>query len=168
MAFSADPVCRWAYPDPHVYYKDFPPFIRAFAGGAFEAPTAYVSENYEGAALWLPPGVHAEEEALGAIIAESVSDELQESLFELVELQAATNPAEPHWYLPLIGCDPINRQRNRLEAPGRGAARGRQGGAPRLPGSDVTRQPGAVRAARLRGGARAEGQRFTADVADAA
>lgn len=37
LAFSADPIARWAFPDADVYYKYFPPFTRAFAGGAFEA-----------------------------------------------------------------------------------------------------------------------------------
>ena len=125
LAFIADPVCRWAYPDPNVYYKYFPPFIRAFAGGAFEAGTAYVTVGYEGAALWLPPGVHADEEALGAFIAETVPDELQEHLFELVEPQAATHPGGA----ALVPAADRRRsdqsgQRNRFEAPRTGAGGG--------------------------------------------
>lgn len=109
LAFSADPICRWAYPDPDRYYRYFPPFIRAFAGAAFEVGTAYVTDDYSGAALWLPPGVHGDEEALLAIIDESIPAELQGPLFEMVEQQAESHPDRPHWYLPMIGVDPVHQ-----------------------------------------------------------
>jgi ribosomal protein S18 acetylase RimI-like enzyme len=110
LAFAADPICRWAYPDAGTYVKYFPPFIKAFAGGAFEAGTAFVSDDYAGVALWMPPGVHADEEELGSIIEASVSGELREKLFEMVELQAKTHPDVPHWYLPMIGVDPAHQR----------------------------------------------------------
>ena len=111
LAFATDPACRWLYPDAHEYMKYFPPFVRAFGGRAFETGTAYVTENYEGAALWLPPGEHADDEALGAIIEESVPEERQDLLFNLVEMQALSHTAEPHWYLPLIGVDPAHQRK---------------------------------------------------------
>jgi ribosomal protein S18 acetylase RimI-like enzyme len=109
LAFSADPVVRWAYPDPGDYYTYFPRFIRAFAGGAFEAGSAFVSEGYAGAALWLPPGVHADEEQLDAIVEESIAEELQGPIGEIIEMQTVCHPDEPHWYLPMIGVDPVHQ-----------------------------------------------------------
>ena len=41
LAFSADPVARWFYPDPLVYLTQLPHFVRAFAGKAFEYNSAY-------------------------------------------------------------------------------------------------------------------------------
>jgi len=35
LAFSADPVARWAYADPGEYLALFPVLVRAFGGGAF-------------------------------------------------------------------------------------------------------------------------------------
>lgn len=68
LAFSTDPVARWCWPDPHQYVANMPGFIRAFAGGAFEHNGAYCSDDHAGAALWLPPNVHSDEEALGEIM----------------------------------------------------------------------------------------------------
>jgi ribosomal protein S18 acetylase RimI-like enzyme len=109
LAFSADPVNRWAYPDAHTYYLHYPSFVRAFSGRAFETGGAFVTEGYEGVALWLPPGVHPDEEALAAITEESVPPERLEGLSQLLELQSMTHPTEPHWYLPMIGVDPLHQ-----------------------------------------------------------
>ena len=40
LAFSADPVARWAYPDPRQYLTLFPPLVRAFGGKVFAEGTA--------------------------------------------------------------------------------------------------------------------------------
>jgi ribosomal protein S18 acetylase RimI-like enzyme len=109
LAFSADPMARWAYPDPGDYYAYFPEFVRAFAGGAFEAGSAFVVEGHAGAALWLPPGVHPDEERLGALVETNIPAELQGPIAEMIEMQEACHPEEPHWYLPLIGVDPVHQ-----------------------------------------------------------
>ena len=109
LAFSADPMARWAFPDPGDYYAYFPEFVHAFAGAAFEAGSAFALDGYVGAALWLPPGVHPDEERLGALVAENISAELQGPISEMFELQEACHPDEPHWYLPLIGIDPLHQ-----------------------------------------------------------
>jgi hypothetical protein len=57
LAFSADPVARWASPDPRQYLTWFPPLVRAFGGKAFAEGTAHHVNSYAGAALWLPPGI---------------------------------------------------------------------------------------------------------------
>ena len=43
LAFSADPAARWLYSNPDQYLTNFPRFVRAFAGAAFEqaAPTVW-------------------------------------------------------------------------------------------------------------------------------
>jgi ribosomal protein S18 acetylase RimI-like enzyme len=105
MGFSTDPVARWMYPDAVDYLSYFPGFVRAFAGGAFNAGTAFVADGYTGAALWLPPGVGPEEEMLNARFEATVSEPLLPDLFEMFEQMAAFHPTEPHWYLPMIGVE---------------------------------------------------------------
>jgi ribosomal protein S18 acetylase RimI-like enzyme len=109
LAFSVDPVSRWVWPSPRDYFKHFPRFVRAYAGGAFDSDTAYVAGDYAGVALWLPPGVDADGDELAAIVVDSVAEELMDPLGELVALQHECHPDGPHWYLPLTGVDPIHQ-----------------------------------------------------------
>jgi GNAT superfamily N-acetyltransferase len=106
LAFSADPAVRWAYPDPHQFLSSFPDLVRAFAGKAFEYGTAHYVEGFSSAALWLPPDVLHDEEALGSLLLRTVSEEMHEEAFAVLEQQASYHPTEPHWYLPFIGVDP--------------------------------------------------------------
>ena len=64
MAFSSDPIMRWMWPEPDAYVRSFPGLVRGFGGGAFEKGTAHVTEDFHGGALWLPPGVGPDDEAL--------------------------------------------------------------------------------------------------------
>ena len=107
LAFSSDPANRWAWPDPRQYLASFPAFVRAFAGRAFEQGTAYCIDGYAGAALWLPPGVDPDEDALVAMLQNTVAKEDREDLFAVLEQMGDYHPGEPHWYLPLIGVDPM-------------------------------------------------------------
>ena len=106
LAFSSDPVVRWVWPDPQQYLKHFPSFVRAFGGKAFETGSAYYVDDYAGAALWLPPNVHFDENAVTAVFQETVSEEIQRAGFGVFEQMAKYHPAEPHWYLPVLGVDP--------------------------------------------------------------
>ena len=106
LAFSADPAARWLYPDPHQYAVNFPSFVRIFGGKAFEQGSAYCIGDFSGVALWLPPDVYPDEDALAGLIRRSVSGEKQEEIFAVLEQMSSYHPSEPHWYLPLIGVDP--------------------------------------------------------------
>jgi ribosomal protein S18 acetylase RimI-like enzyme len=111
MAFNSDPAARWTYPDAHVYVSHFPQVVRAFGGNAFERGTGHQVSGFRGAALWLPPGVHPDQEALGAIMQESVPADRLEEVTGVFERMGAYHPAEPHWYLPMIGVDPAHQGR---------------------------------------------------------
>jgi ribosomal protein S18 acetylase RimI-like enzyme len=110
-AFSADPAARWLYPDSNQYSVNFPTFVKAFGGKAFEHGSAYTIDDYRGAALWLPPDVHADEEALAGLIQRSVPEHRQEEVFAVFQQMDDYHPNEPHWYLPLIGVDPAQQSR---------------------------------------------------------
>ena len=105
MAFSTDPVARWIYPEPADYFRHFPEFIRGMSGNAFKHGTAYVTNEFSGAALWLPPGVHSDEEALAELIDDTVSETVREDLLLVMEAMGTYHPDGPHWYLPMIGVD---------------------------------------------------------------
>jgi ribosomal protein S18 acetylase RimI-like enzyme len=109
LAFSSDPAVRWTFPDPHQYQASFPSFVRAFAGQAFDQGTAYYTDGYEGAALWLPPGVQPDEEAMVELLQRSVPEQLRGEAFAVLEQMGSYHPSEPHWYLPLIGVDPLQQ-----------------------------------------------------------
>jgi ribosomal protein S18 acetylase RimI-like enzyme len=109
LAFSADPATRWAFPAPDQHLTYFPQFARAFGGQAFEHGTADYAEGYAGAALWLPPGVGPDEEALGEVFQRSGAGPSPEEAYAVLEQMAGYHPHEPHWYLPLIGVDPTRQ-----------------------------------------------------------
>ncbi len=109
LAFSADPVMRWLYPDPHHYLLHFPSFVRAYGGKAFAYESAYYVDGYAGAESWLPPGIYQDGEALIALLQRTVSARDQETLPVILDQLERYHPSEPHWYLPMIGVDPTHQ-----------------------------------------------------------
>lgn len=109
LAFSADPVTRWCWPDSHQYLSSMPSFARAFGGGAFQHDTAHCTEDHGGAALWLPPEVHPDEAAMSEVMENSIPETVRSDLSSIFEQMASFHPNQPHWYLPLIGVDPLHQ-----------------------------------------------------------
>jgi GNAT superfamily N-acetyltransferase len=106
MAFSADPVARWFYPDSQQYLSSFPSFVNAFAGAAFDHGTVDHVDDYSAAALWLPPGIHPDESALAELLEQTIGKRHKPGVFALLKQMDNRHPAEPHWYLPMIGVVP--------------------------------------------------------------
>jgi GNAT superfamily N-acetyltransferase len=106
LAFVGDPPSRWLYPEARHYIERFPDFARALAGKAFAHGTADIVEDGRGAALWLPPGVQPDDDALERVLKDAVGERLEETA-KLFETMARYHPAEPHWFLPLMGVDPL-------------------------------------------------------------
>ncbi|MGP1309512.1 MAG: GNAT family N-acetyltransferase [Phycisphaerales bacterium] len=111
LSFVADPPSRWLWPDRAQFLHAFPRFVHAFGGGAFETGAAHATADFNGVALWLPPGASSDDAALEQLFNETVSDELKTDVFLLFEQMAAYHPSEPHWHLPLIGVDPAFQHR---------------------------------------------------------
>jgi ribosomal protein S18 acetylase RimI-like enzyme len=106
LAFAADPVARWMYRDPQRYLGYFGRFIRAFAGKAFSTGTARRIDGNLGGALWLPPGVKPDEDAIAAILEESVPPDVMADVTAMFGEMAAYHPPDSHWSLPTIGIEP--------------------------------------------------------------
>ncbi|QQP94998.1 GNAT family N-acetyltransferase [Lysobacter enzymogenes] len=105
-AFVADPPARFAWPSAHDYLQTMPLATREFAGSCFKHGTAYVSEDFCGTALWLPPGVELDGETLEKMFRDTAKREHLDDLLATFEKMGQAHPQEAHWYLPQIGVDP--------------------------------------------------------------
>lgn len=105
-AFVADPLLRWMLLDPAQYLTWFPQILRFFGGDAFEHGTAYRTDDYRATALWLPPGVAPDEEALGGVMQAGIDPGMHDEVFAFMEQVGHSHPEVEHWYLPVIGVDP--------------------------------------------------------------
>jgi ribosomal protein S18 acetylase RimI-like enzyme len=108
LAFAADPATRWVWPDPQKYLSHFSSFAKAFGGKAFVYKSAHYVGNYSGAALWLPPDVHPDVDQLISLLQSTGSDEARKDGPEIFEKMSGYHPNESHWYLPLLGVDPLH------------------------------------------------------------
>jgi ribosomal protein S18 acetylase RimI-like enzyme len=109
LGFSADPIMRWLYPQPQEYLRFFPMITRLFGGRAFDHDSAYHLDGYIGSALWLPPGIHPDEEGLVSLLKDSLSDSILNDAFSLLEQMERFNPKEPCWHLAFIAVDPAHQ-----------------------------------------------------------
>jgi ribosomal protein S18 acetylase RimI-like enzyme len=105
IAFARDPVARWLWPEPHQYLTHFGPFTKAFCGRAFEHDSAYHTVDFSAAALWLPPGVLPDDDAVDGVLERSIEPKRLKGAVALFEQMGSYHPADPHWYLPEIGVD---------------------------------------------------------------
>jgi ribosomal protein S18 acetylase RimI-like enzyme len=108
-AFAADPVERWLYPIDEEYERHFPEFAAAFGGRAFEGGTAWALDGHSAVALWLAPDIEPDEDAVAAILAETVADEKHEELFAVLGQMGEAHPVDPHWYLPWLAVEPARQ-----------------------------------------------------------
>jgi hypothetical protein len=137
LAFGADPVARWQYgDDAEQYLMHFPPFVRAFGGKAFAQGTAQHVNSYAGVALWLPPNIHPDEEAIVA----SLPTERRQRRAKSSNRWPATTLASPlvsaaHWRR-----SGPTKQGLWLSADGRGCSPVRSGSRRRVPRVHQSRQ----------------------------
>lgn len=106
LAFAADPVERWLYPEAHEYLRWFPAFLAAFGGRAFGEETVWRLGDFSAVALWLPPSAEPDGESIVAVLAESVAPAKHDDVFSVVGQMDEAHPTFPHWYLPWFGVDP--------------------------------------------------------------
>ena len=111
LAFAPDPVERWLYPDGEQYLSAFAPFLGAFGGRAFDSGTVWSLDDVSAVALWLPPGVEADGEAIVAALTATVAPEKHADTYAVLDQMDAAHPTFPHWYLPWLGVDPAAQGR---------------------------------------------------------
>jgi hypothetical protein len=106
LAFAADPVERWLYPQPGSYLGSFRRFLIAFGGRAFDEQTAWKIGDCSAVALWLPPGAEPDGDSLVAVLTDSVAPDQHDVMFAVLRQMQEAHPTYPHWYLPWLGADP--------------------------------------------------------------
>ncbi|MBX7540543.1 GNAT family N-acetyltransferase [Qipengyuania sphaerica] len=106
LAFSTDPLTRYAAPTADVYLSTLGKFMTLFGGKAFDHESAWIANEGQAVALWLPPGVEPDGDALMELLPGIVREDRLEDMFGVFEGMGAYHPHEEHWYLPLIGADP--------------------------------------------------------------
>ena len=111
LAFVTDPVARWLYDDPHQYLLHMPRLFRALGTSSFEAQAADRTVDGIGVALWLPPGVDGDAGPVEVVMGDSIAGEKQADASALFDRTEQYRPAEPHWYLSLIGIEPAHRNK---------------------------------------------------------
>ena len=105
-AFTDDPVERWLYPEMRGYLIHFPRLLAAFGGQlAFAEQTAWCLGELSAVALWLPPSVDPDGDAIATVLTETVARDKHEDTFAVAEQMGAAHPTFPHWYLPWFGVD---------------------------------------------------------------
>ncbi len=104
-AFVADPVIRWMYPDTSSYLTRFPAFLQAFGGKSFTSRTVWKLGDFDAVALWFPPHVEPDGDAVLAEVTHGVASDLHMDLFAVLGQMDAAHPKFPHWYLPWFGVD---------------------------------------------------------------
>jgi hypothetical protein len=110
LAFSSDPMARWAQPDPHRYLTHFPSIAKAFGGTAFAQDTAYFAAGYAGAALWLQPGFGPDEETMIGLVERTAPEGIKDEIFGVFEQMAKYHPTPLSLAIAMARLPILNRQ----------------------------------------------------------
>ncbi len=110
-AFRDDPVWEWLLPRARAWRRSVPHVFRFAADEHLPHGTVYVTPEVTAAAVWAPPG-HRQDQwrelravpRMAAIFGMRSLDGLR---FQNAIRRA--HPQEPHWYLAILGTDPVHQ-----------------------------------------------------------
>src|ERR1043165_3233093 len=109
LAFARDPIIRFQFQDDETYPARAAVFFGHYFDVRLEGGEVFVTDG--GAALWSPPGGNrlgteaVETEWERNVVPALAADELAR-YSDFKKLLDAMTPAEPHWYLGLLGTRP--------------------------------------------------------------
>jgi GNAT superfamily N-acetyltransferase len=110
LAFYADPVWGWAFPDPEQRQAQHSAVWRVVAESALDYESAWVVDDGAAVALWIPPGQPelrpAEGERLESLVREMLGGGAARVLETFERFDAAHPDKEPHYYLSLLATHP--------------------------------------------------------------
>jgi GNAT superfamily N-acetyltransferase len=110
LAFAADPVERWMYPDAREFLAHFPAFLSAFAGPAFAEETVWcLGGELSAVALWRSPSAVLDGDPIVDLLSETVDERKHADVFAVLEQLGESHPTFPHWYMPWLGVDPARQ-----------------------------------------------------------
>jgi GNAT superfamily N-acetyltransferase len=105
LAFCADPLFRYCYPDPQHYLEYFPGLVEAVGGRSYDCGRAFHDGDLLGTSLWLPPNICSDDEAVYGHVEKTVELRKVDTVFSILNHLGTSRPSEPHWHLALIGVD---------------------------------------------------------------
>jgi ribosomal protein S18 acetylase RimI-like enzyme len=111
LAFATDPPTRYIFFRPEAFAAGFRRFASVTGGPSLAAGAAYLADDGAAAAVWLPPGVRGPLAAIGPLLQEFAPPERLPVLARVGEAVQAFHPDAPHWYLSMIGVDPMRQGR---------------------------------------------------------
>ena len=118
LAFATDPPMRYIFKRPQAYAAGFRRFAEATGVASLKAGAAWLAEDGAAAAIWLPPGVEGDRAAVGPLVQEFAPPErlpvlakVGEAMSRVGETLRQAHGDAPHWYLSMIGVDPMRQGR---------------------------------------------------------
>ncbi len=106
LAFVEDPFARWMFPRADEFLERYRQFMSGMGGRAFEHGTAFQVADCAAAALWLPPNVTPDMEAIMTLLGSVGWLDAKVADLGGLAMQVETyHPRESHWYLAVLGAD---------------------------------------------------------------
>lgn len=114
LAFYEDPTWGWAFPDPERRLEQHRAMWGLFVHSALPYGWVWLADKDAASALWIPPGrpdLSEEDEAAHEPLIRELAGSRADELLELADRFQANHPAEPCYYLSLLGTHPDHRGR---------------------------------------------------------
>lgn len=108
VAFAADPFVRWILPDPHLFTQSNYGYARINAEPGFAHGANHIIGDGLGMAIWRPPGVVPDSEAIAENSARTFHPDRLTPFFDLLKACEPYHIYQPHWHLSLIAVDPAH------------------------------------------------------------
>ncbi len=112
-AFFDDPTWAWAFPDARARPSQHRALWTLFVAGAMPYRWVWLAPGDVAASVWIPPGgseLSDDQEASLEPLLVSLLGNGASRVLRAVELFEAAHPREtPHYYLSLLGTDPVER-----------------------------------------------------------
>ena len=167
LGFTADPIARWLYPEPHTFLEHWPTTVKLFGGAALDCNTAFHVTDGGAAAMWLPPGAHPDGDGLIAHFEGVLSRRVLEDAYKVSEIMEKFHPDEACWHLAFVATDPYPAEGVWIGTCRPYASALRCGTQDRLSREYQSGEHRLVSAARLPGDRRNASREISADVCDA-
>ena len=116
-AFMSDPLQTYTFPDEEERRQKSPDHFNVFLQFGLKFGEVYVSENREGAVVWLRPNetdITPEKAEQGGLakLPEILGEAAANRFFSVLEFIAPFHKQdvpEPHWYVMVVGVDPAHQ-----------------------------------------------------------
>lgn len=111
-AFWDDPVWQWLFPDPGSETRRLEQTFHAYLRDAMRVGTVLTTPDRQAAALWKPPGRWKLSNLSLALAAPELLRAFGTRVIASLEIERAVetnHPRDPHWYLSVIGTDPVDQ-----------------------------------------------------------